>query len=223
MGEWMEWRFYGNYGKRRIRKYQGFRRESVRKLERNERDQGFRWYEGDGRKQKAPSSYQILSGDHFRICNSDPGRKSDPYASLGNQGWKGSKLCGCTFYGNFGSLRDRAGCAGYGYLLVCFRSGSDPFADPDRRYGSGYGSGLHHIAVRKKDRADAEKYDAGFDLCPADGRNRADDRIYSPGNSGNGTYRCCFSGFCFLWGNGSWKRTLVCTFPFGFGVLQCRF
>lgn len=50
-----------------------------------------------------------------------------------------------------------------------------------------------------------------------------DDRIYSPGNSGNGTYGGRFSGLCLLWGNGSWKRTLVCTFPFGFGVLQCRF
>lgn len=52
---------------------------------------GFRWYEGDGRKQKAPSSYQILPGDHFRFCTSDPGRKSDPYASLGNQGPEGER------------------------------------------------------------------------------------------------------------------------------------
>lgn len=166
MGEWMEWRFYGNYGKRRIRKYQGFRRESVRKLERNERDQWFRWYEGDGRKQKAPSSYQILSGDHFRICNSDPGRKSDLMLPWATRDGRGASFADALF------TATSAACVTG--LVVQIRlltglfswSGSDPFADPDRRYGSGYGSRLHHIAVRKKDRADAEKYDAGFDLCP---------------------------------------------------------
>ena len=60
MGEWMEWRFYGNYGKRRIRKYQvpaGERPETGK----NEQDQWF-----GGMKGMEENRKPIVISDPFR-------------------------------------------------------------------------------------------------------------------------------------------------------------
>ena len=93
MGEWMEWRFLWQLLKKEDTEVSripaGERPETGKGMRAGSR---FRWYEGMEESKKAPSSYQILPGDHFRFCTSDPGRKSDPYASLGNQDGRGASF-----------------------------------------------------------------------------------------------------------------------------------
>ena len=62
---------------------------------------------------------------------------------------------------------------------VGIRAECDPSSDPDRRIGRHYGRRCLCAAFRAKDLPQAAQHDAGSYGCPADGRHRAADRLYS--------------------------------------------
>ena len=85
---------------------------------------------------------------------------------------------GRSFYGDILGLRDRTGRAGHGDVLVRFRAGGDPVADPGRRHGCDHGRGAVFDRLGAEDWSDAAADDAGGDLRAAGGRDREADRIY---------------------------------------------
>ena len=80
---------------------------------------------------------------------------------------------------HFCPLRDRPCGTGYRQLLVGFWAERDPSSDPDRRTGRHYSRCCLCAAFRAKDLPQAAQHDAGSYGCPADGRHRAADRLYS--------------------------------------------
>ena len=128
---------------------------------------------------------------------------------------------GRAVHGHLVGMRDGAGRAEYGYVLVRLRASGDPGDDPDRRHGRGDGGSDHHHDIRSEDRPDAAQHHAGGDFGPSRGRHRQADGLYTEDSAVYRADRSAAADPGILSGVRFFSRYLVCAVPLGFCILQC--
>ena len=129
-------------------------------------------------KTQQTQKHVLVPAHQLQLLRSDPGGNAPADAADLLAGKMLDVFFGLDVHRRIRHLRDRIDRQGHGDLLVAVRTGGDPDAHPDRRYGRYHHRSHPAEVLGQEDRSVAQEHHAGIDLGAARRRNRPTDGIH---------------------------------------------